>query len=223
MAFLLAVPTSPKQARYAMQPHLANAGLEAVPQGNKKMQNYTSVYKMLPSSLADSEDVEQDLMCFLKHLQLKWPSEPTCAVLTAILLTLKQGVAAAVRLSPSEKHAQLIAVKQRLQQLKNCSSTDVFIPALPEAAATLMKTHPLVYAAAYGAQTPEMIQVDEMNFLQLVASIKLRKTRKFEETIAPPGGQQAACMQQLPPAMFGAMFSAKMNTMNAESNIGFRA
>ena len=206
-----------------MQPHLANAGLEAIPHGNKKMQDYTSVYKMLPSNLRDSEDVEQDLMRFLRDLQLKWPSEPTCATVTGILLALKQGLAAAAQLSPKEKNAQLTAVKERLQQLKNCASTDAYIRVLPGKASALMISHPLVYATAYGAQTPEMIRVDEMNFLQLVASIKLRKTRKFEETFAPPGGKQAACMQQLPPAMLGAVFSAMMNTMNAESNIGVRA
>ena len=76
------------------------------------------MYRMLPSRLATAEHVEDGLLRFLADLQLFWPSEPTSAVVTGILLVLQKGLQAAQDMSATDKHGQLLAVKARLQQRK---------------------------------------------------------------------------------------------------------
>ena len=154
------------------------------------------MYRMLPSKLQASENVADDLQGFLNLLGLRWPSEPTCATVTGIILVLTRGLKEAMDMSPREKNAFLVMVKERLQGQRNFVAIDGSLKQLPKDPSQLMQDKPLLYAAAYRDDSPLPLKCDHLSFLRLVSSVSncwffcspffgwRRRLLAFQETLA---------------------------------------
>ena len=141
-----------------------------------RMQDFTTVYKMLPEGVTTMDE----LVRFLTALTLRYPSEPTMAVITSICLIMQHGFQAAMSMSPENKYEALQQVKRQVQSQKTYQPAPKnFISKLPATAGDLMKAYPMVYAEAYQDKAPQHIGASELEFCRMTASIKLRKTAKW--------------------------------------------
>ena len=173
------------------------AGAEAACASTRRsLQDYRSIYKMLPACCWENLGNEKDLqgrnktleiLNFCAKLKLHNPSEPTAQVIAACEILSNLGDRARL-LSSHDKHERFVVMKKRLQSLPKVGLPEM--TELPHTVEAFMIKHPTLYAAAYGTGGPAECPLDETSFFTLVGSIKIRKTAAW--TAQHQGRQLAA-------------------------------
>ena len=136
--------------------------------------------------------VSQIIVMRGKLLGLRFPSECTCQVLTALFLACTFGMQKAMQLDTHAKHDALKAIKAECKR----HSSEVLGPAtLPAQPAQLMLSDPELYHRVFGAEPPVANKFAFSEFAALKESVPMRSTRRGVSQPSQPLPQMQMQMQ----------------------------
>ena len=149
----------------------------------RKQQDYTLFYLFLDRvrwtilqatdrSVADKESV---LICFLKDLGLRLPSEPTFKVASSFLLLVTESWEAVSRMSVPYKKAALSRFKSNWRvALRSTPAPCMWIQNLPKTTSEFQASFPLEWNSLYGAGGPVPPEIDIVRLHMVDSSYKCR-------------------------------------------------
>jgi len=171
-------------------------------------------------------DKENTLICFLKDLGLRLPSEPTFKVASSFLLLVTESWEDVSRMSLPYKKAALSRLKSNWRvAVRNVPAPRTWIQNLPKTTSEFQASCPLEWSSLYGAGGPVPPEIDIVRLHMLDSSYKCRAYEHNDSPSAVPtianshgvvGGLNNPSLNSL--EAFAGMFMKGLTEMQAQQS-----
>ena len=188
-----------------------------------KQQDFTSLkeyfsaqqWQILTSPTTAADTKLEIIIGQATKLGLRYFSEPSAQAITALYLTVSQGLGDSVGLLPSVKYATNQMTKKLLRKHSNCP-VSTWILTLDREPRNFQAKYPQLYRRIFASSGPTNCPYDPIQLEQLTTSIPMRNTNRSMASASTSSGlpetsmgmmqsimlgiQQMVQQQQLPPA-----------------------